>query len=142
MAAATIKRATISAYETVVGLELHCAVSSRTKLFSRSPSAAVASTSSQAQASSSESSSSNKQAFTPNSCVSPFDLALPGALPSLNRGCVTAAVRLGLAMGGDIQKKSSFDRKHYFYPDLPHGYQVLIDISKMFLMYSLFQQAD
>lgn len=49
---------------------------------------------------------------------------LPAPLKVLNRGCVEAAVRTGIALGGTINLTSSFDRKHYFYPDLPHGFQV------------------
>ena len=56
--------------------------------------------------------------------VAAFDAAFPGALPALNAGAVALAARLGVALGGDVQLVSSFDRKHYHYPDLPHGYQI------------------
>ena len=56
--------------------------------------------------------------------VAPFDAALPGTLPCINRGVVRQAVRAGLALGGDVQRVSAFERKHYMYADLPHGYQI------------------
>lgn len=63
-------------------------------------------------------------AAPPNSLVSYFDASLPGTLPVLNRRCVEAAVMTGLALNCHINKKSLFDRKHYFYSDLPAGYQI------------------
>jgi aspartyl-tRNA(Asn)/glutamyl-tRNA(Gln) amidotransferase subunit B len=60
----------------------------------------------------------------PNSCVSPIDYALPGMLPVLNKAAVEKAVRAGLAMNCKINLTSRFDRKHYYYPDLPKGYQI------------------
>ncbi|XP_075005607.1 glutamyl-tRNA(Gln) amidotransferase subunit B, mitochondrial isoform X5 [Calonectris borealis] len=103
----------------VVGLEIHAQISSNSKLFSGS----------QVQF-----------AAPPNSLVSFFDASLPGTLPShqngssavvqklltgvLNRRCVEAAVMTGLALNCSINKKSLFDRKHYFYADLPAGYQI------------------
>ena len=59
-----------------------------------------------------------------NANVAPFDAALPGALPALNARAVELAARLGFALGGDVQAVSGFDRKHYFYADLPHGFQI------------------
>ena len=53
-----------------------------------------------------------------------FDAALPGTLPVLNAGAVALAIKLGIALEGTVQLKSSFDRKHYYYADLPHGYQI------------------
>nr|XP_012803624.2 glutamyl-tRNA(Gln) amidotransferase subunit B, mitochondrial isoform X1 [Jaculus jaculus] len=90
-------------WETVVGLEVHAQISSNSKLFSGS-----------------------KVCFAapPNSLVSFFDASLPGTLPVLNRRCVEAAVMTGLALNCRINKKSLFDRKHYFYADLPAGYQI------------------
>ncbi|KAM5255923.1 glutamyl-tRNA(Gln) amidotransferase subunit B, mitochondrial [Ctenodactylus gundi] len=87
----------------VVGLEIHAQISSNSKLFSGS-----------------------KVSFAapPNSLVSFFDASLPGTLPVLNRRCVEAAVMTGLALNCRINKKSLFDRKHYFYADLPAGYQI------------------
>ncbi|KAH0616036.1 hypothetical protein JD844_026818 [Phrynosoma platyrhinos] len=87
----------------VVGLEIHAQICSNTKLFSGS----------QVQF-----------AAPPNSLVSFFDASLPGTLPVLNRRCVEAAAITGLALNCTINKKSLFDRKHYFYADLPAGYQI------------------
>ncbi|XP_036914304.1 glutamyl-tRNA(Gln) amidotransferase subunit B, mitochondrial [Sturnira hondurensis] len=87
----------------VVGLEIHAQISSNSKLFSGSQVHFVA---------------------PPNSLVSFFDASLPGTLPVLNRRCVEAAVMTGLALNCRINKKSLFDRKHYFYADLPAGYQI------------------
>nr|XP_056711022.1 glutamyl-tRNA(Gln) amidotransferase subunit B, mitochondrial [Euleptes europaea] len=87
----------------VVGLEIHAQICSNSKLFSGS----------QVQF-----------AAPPNSLVSFFDASLPGTLPVLNRRCVEAAVTTGLALNCTINKKSLFDRKHYFYADLPAGYQI------------------
>ncbi|XP_076003906.1 glutamyl-tRNA(Gln) amidotransferase subunit B, mitochondrial [Genypterus blacodes] len=87
----------------VVGLEIHAQIQSSTKLFSGSPVRFLA---------------------PPNSLVSFFDASLPGTLPVLNRRCVEAAVMTGLALNCTINRKSLFDRKHYFYADLPAGYQI------------------
>uniref|UniRef100_A0A3Q3IJ96 Glutamyl-tRNA(Gln) amidotransferase subunit B, mitochondrial n=1 Tax=Monopterus albus TaxID=43700 RepID=A0A3Q3IJ96_MONAL len=87
----------------VVGLEIHAQINSNTKLFSSSPVCFLA---------------------PPNSLVSFFDASLPGTLPVLNRRCVEAAVMTGLALDCTINRKSLFDRKHYFYADLPAGYQI------------------
>src|SRR6218665_1817218 len=90
-------------YEPVIGLEVHAQLNLKTKLFSNAP---------------------NKYAARPNSQVSPFDLSLPGSLPSLNQQAVVDAIRTGLALNCVIPYRSSFDRKHYFYADLPNGYQI------------------
>ncbi|XP_040002376.1 glutamyl-tRNA(Gln) amidotransferase subunit B, mitochondrial [Xiphias gladius] len=87
----------------VVGLEVHAQINSSTKLFSGSP---------------------VRFSAPPNSLVSFFDGSLPGTLPVLNRRCVEAAVMTGLALHCTINRKSFFDRKHYFYADLPAGYQI------------------
>uniref|UniRef100_A0A3Q3EX68 Glutamyl-tRNA(Gln) amidotransferase subunit B, mitochondrial n=1 Tax=Kryptolebias marmoratus TaxID=37003 RepID=A0A3Q3EX68_KRYMA len=87
----------------VVGLEIHAQINSNTKLFSGSP---------------------VRFSAPPNSLVSFLDASLPGTLPVLNRRCVEAAVMTGLALNCTINKKSLFDRKHYFYADLPAGYQI------------------
>mmetsp|Transcript_17437 Transcript_17437/g.33636 ORF Transcript_17437/g.33636 Transcript_17437/m.33636 type:complete len:528 (-) Transcript_17437:84-1667(-) len=92
-----------SIWDIVVGLELHVQVNSRTKLFSAAPASA---------------------ASPPNSNVSLFDASHPGTLPTLNWGCVEAAARTGLALGATVNPISRFDRKHYFYADLPHGFQI------------------
>ncbi|XP_067848204.1 glutamyl-tRNA(Gln) amidotransferase subunit B, mitochondrial isoform X2 [Heptranchias perlo] len=87
----------------VVGLEVHAQLCSNSKLFSGS-----------------------RVQFSapPNSLVSFLDASLPGTLPVLNRHCVEGAVMTGLALNCTINKKSTFDRKHYFYADLPVGYQI------------------
>uniref|UniRef100_A0A3Q3VZ68 Glutamyl-tRNA amidotransferase subunit B n=1 Tax=Mola mola TaxID=94237 RepID=A0A3Q3VZ68_MOLML len=87
----------------VVGLEIHAQINSNTKLFSGS---------------------SVRFSAPPNSLVSFFDASLPGTLPVLNKRCVEAVVMTGLALNCTINKKSLFDRKHYFYADLPAGYQI------------------
>uniref|UniRef100_A0A3B5ACH2 Glutamyl-tRNA(Gln) amidotransferase subunit B, mitochondrial n=1 Tax=Stegastes partitus TaxID=144197 RepID=A0A3B5ACH2_9TELE len=87
----------------VVGLEIHAQINSSTKLFSGS---------------------SVRFSAPPNSLVSLFDASLPGTLPVLNKRCVEAAVMTGLALNCTINRKSLFDRKHYFYADLPAGYQI------------------
>ena len=91
------------AWEVVVGLEVHAQVVSEAKLFSNAPTAFGA---------------------APNSQVSLVDAAMPGMLPVVNRECVAQAVRTGLALEAEINLTSVFDRKNYFYPDLPPGYQI------------------
>lgn len=90
-------------YKGVVGLEIHAQIASKSKLFSPSPVSFSAPV---------------------NSCVDDFDAAIPGTLPQLNRFCVEAAVKTALALKCNINKVSTFDRKHYFYADLPAGYQI------------------
>ena len=92
-------------WEVCVGLEVHAQILSKTKLFS--PASA-------------------RSDFTtpPNKNVSLFDAAFPGTLPVLNEYCVEQAVRMGLALGATINHHSEFARKHYFYSDLPHGFQI------------------
>uniref|UniRef100_A0A8C8R5S9 Glutamyl-tRNA(Gln) amidotransferase subunit B, mitochondrial n=1 Tax=Pelusios castaneus TaxID=367368 RepID=A0A8C8R5S9_9SAUR len=93
----------VAPWVAVVGLEIHAQISSNSKLFSSSQVQFVA---------------------PPNSLVSFFDASLPGTLPVLNKRCVEAAVMTSLALNCSINKKSLFDRKHYFYADLPAGYQI------------------
>ena len=90
-------------YEVVIGLETHAELNTKTKLFS---------------------SSDNEFASPQNQNVCLFDIATPGKLPVLNRGAVDKAIAFGLAVDAEINKNSRFDRKHYFYPDLPQGYQI------------------
>ena len=92
-----------SSLETVVGIEIHARLATRSKLFSGAPSA---------------------YGGVANARVAPFDAALPGTLPVLNAGAVALAIKLGIAIEGEVQLRSSFDRKHYWYADLPHGYQI------------------
>jgi aspartyl-tRNA(Asn)/glutamyl-tRNA(Gln) amidotransferase subunit B len=90
-------------WEIVVGLEVHAQVASKSKLFSGASTAFGA---------------------EPNSHVSLVDAAMPGMLPVINRECVAQAVRTGLGLEAQINLVSTFDRKNYFYPDLPQGYQI------------------
>jgi aspartyl-tRNA(Asn)/glutamyl-tRNA(Gln) amidotransferase subunit B len=90
-------------WEVVIGMEVHAQVSSNAKLFSGA---------------------STEFGGTPNSHVSLVDAAMPGMLPVINAECVRQAVRTGLGLKAQINLKSVFDRKNYFYPDLPQGYQI------------------
>jgi aspartyl-tRNA(Asn)/glutamyl-tRNA(Gln) amidotransferase subunit B len=90
-------------WEVIVGLEVHAQVASKSKLFSGSSTAFGA---------------------EPNSHVSLVDAAMPGMLPVINEECVAQAIRTGLGLKAQINTKSVFDRKNYFYPDLPQGYQI------------------
>ena len=90
-------------WETVIGLETHAQLSTQSKMFSGASTAFGA---------------------TPNTQASAVDIALPGVLPVANRGAVERAIRFGLAVGGNIRRRSVFARKNYFYPDLPKGYQI------------------
>src|SRR5271166_6428044 len=90
-------------WEVIVGLEVHAQVASRAKLFSGASAAFGG---------------------EPNSHVSLVDAAMPGMLPVINRECVAQAVRTGLGLKAKINRRSIFDRKNYFYPDLPQGYQI------------------
>ncbi len=90
-------------WEVIVGLEVHAQVTSRAKLFSGA---------------------STTFGGEPNSQVSLVDAAMPGMLPVINRECVAQAVRTGLGLKAKINRRSTFDRKNYFYPDLPQGYQI------------------
>ena len=90
-------------WEAVIGLETHAQLSTASKIFSGAATAFGA---------------------APNTQASAVDIALPGVLPVLNKGAVERAIKLGLAVGGTINKRSVFARKNYFYPDLPKGYQI------------------
>lgn len=90
-------------WETVIGLEIHVQLNTQSKIFSGSSTAFGAS---------------------PNSHANVVDCALPGALPVLNREAVNKAIKLGLALNATVNRKNVFDRKNYFYPDLPKGYQI------------------
>lgn len=94
---------TNSSYEMVIGVEVHAQIISNAKLFSGS---------------------STRFGAAPNSQVSFIDAAFPGMLPVLNGFCVAQAVKTGLALNAEIHPESVFDRKNYFYPDLPSGYQI------------------
>ncbi len=92
-----------SKWEVIIGLEVHAQVSSNAKLFSNS---------------------STKFGADPNSQVSLIDAAMPGMLPVINKFCVEQAIRTGLGLKAKINLNSVFDRKNYFYADLPQGYQI------------------
>src|SRR4249919_3692255 len=90
-------------WEVVIGMEVHAQVTSQSKLFSGA---------------------STEFGGAPNSHVSLVDAAMPGMLPVINEECVRQAIRTGLGLKAKINLKSVFDRKNYFYPDLPQGYQI------------------
>jgi aspartyl-tRNA(Asn)/glutamyl-tRNA(Gln) amidotransferase subunit B len=90
-------------WEVVIGMEVHAQVTSQSKLFSGASTAFGA---------------------APNANVSLVDAAMPGMLPVINEECVKQAIRTGLGLKAQINLKSVFDRKNYFYPDLPQGYQI------------------
>ncbi len=90
-------------YEVVIGLEVHAQVTSESKLFSTS---------------------STKFGAEPNTQVSLVDAAMPGMLPVINEYCVKQAIKTGIGLKAKINKRSVFDRKNYFYADLPQGYQI------------------
>ena len=87
-------------WETVIGLEVHVSLSTKSKLFSGS---------------------STEFGADPNTQASIFDCALPGTLPVFNEEALRMAVRFGVAIGAEIGKRSVFDRKNYFYPDSAQG---------------------
>ncbi|EAL72977.1 glutamyl-tRNA amidotransferase B subunit [Dictyostelium discoideum AX4] len=93
-------------WELIVGIEVHAQTKTKEKLFSNSLNIG------------------SMEGFKANSRVSFVDAAFPGALPVLNDKCVEQAIKTGLSIGGTINRYSFFDRKHYFYQDLPQGYQI------------------
>ena len=90
-------------WEVIIGLEVHAQVSSKSKLFSSSP---------------------TKFGAEPNTQVSLVDSAFPGMLPVINQFCIEQSVKTGLGLKAKINLNSVFDRKNYFYADLPQGYQI------------------
>ena len=90
-------------YQTTIGIEVHCELKTNTKMFS---------------------SAKNGYGTTANSYVNIIDLGYPGALPIINKGAIELALRAALVLNCEINKKMHFDRKNYFYPDLPKGYQI------------------
>ncbi|KAG2214007.1 hypothetical protein INT47_001278 [Mucor saturninus] len=99
----TAKGSIKEGWEAVIGIEVHAQLNTKTKLFSGS---------------------STSYNDLINTHVSTIDAAFPGVQPRLNGHAVELAVKTALALQGNVQKKSTFDRKHYFYPDLPQGYQI------------------
>lgn len=92
-----------SEWQVVIGLEVHAQIMSQTKLFSHAP---------------------NVFGDAPNAAVDLLDGGMPGSLPVINSHCVDQAIKTGLSLGGAINEYSRFDRKNYFYPDNPNGYQI------------------
>lgn len=90
-------------WQSVVGLEVHAQLNTESKLFSGAQ---------------------NTFGGVVNNCVSLFDAAVPGTLPVLNRKCVELGIMTALALSCKVNEVSTFDRKHYFYADLPTGYQI------------------
>src|SRR6476659_8762189 len=90
-------------WEVVIGMEIHAQVTSESKLFSGA---------------------STEFGGAPNSHVSLVDAAMPGMLTVINEECVRQAIRTGLGLKAKVSLRSGFDRKNYFYPDLPQGYQI------------------
>lgn len=90
-------------WQSVVGLEVHAQLNTESKLFSGAQ---------------------NTFGGVVNNCVSLFDAAVPGTLPVLNRKCVELGIMTALALSCRVNEVSTFDRKHYFYADLPTGYQI------------------
>ncbi len=99
----TLVKGATGDWEIVIGLEVHAQVTSNSKLFSGA---------------------STQFGGAPNAHVSLVDAAMPGMLPVINEACVSQAVRTGLGLNARIHLRSTFDRKNYFYPDLPQGYQI------------------
>lgn len=99
-----VPKEVFDSYLPTIGIECHVQFKTKTKLFSGADN--------------------DERGKGPNEAVSPICFGLPGTLPVLNEKAVELAVRAGLAMNAEIGKVSSFDRKHYFYPDLPKGYQI------------------
>jgi len=94
----------MSEFKTTIGLEIHCQLKTKSKMFC--------------------SCDNNAENAEPNTLVCPVCLAMPGTLPVTNRNAVEMTIMTGLALGCEIPNESKFDRKHYFYPDLPKGFQV------------------
>ena len=93
----------VNNWEAVIGLEVHAQIISKSKLFSGA---------------------STDFGSDPNTQVSLIDAGMPGMLPVINKTCVEQAIKTGLGLNAEINLRSVFDRKNYFYPDLPQGYQI------------------
>ena len=90
-------------FEAIIGLEIHVAMKTKSKMFSAAP---------------------VLYGKEPNTCILPLDIALPGAMPTVNKQAVINAIRLGHVLKMNIDNELWFDRKNYFYSDLPKGYQI------------------
>ena len=90
-------------YKAVIGLEMHCELKSNSKVFS---------------------SARNTYSEIPNSNIKPVDMAFPGTLPVVNKKCIKDAIKMAMVLNCKIPKYMYFDRKNYYYPDLPKGYQI------------------
>lgn len=99
-----MSRLLLDGWHVVLGIETHAQIKSRQKLFSSAPTSLLA--------------------HTHNTNFNPFDAAFPGTLPRINPKCVLLALRASLALNCRVRERSTFDRKHYFYSDLPVGYQI------------------
>ena len=93
----------MSKYKAVIGLEMHCELKSNSKVFS---------------------SAKNSYSEVPNSNIKPVDMAFPGTLPVVNKKCVKDALKMAMVLNCELPKYMYFDRKNYYYPDLPKGYQI------------------
>ena len=94
----------MSKHKVTIGLEIHAELCTKTKMFSRSKN--------------------DPDETRPNVNISPVDLGHPGTLPTINKEAVKHVIRVGVAVGGNIADYTEFDRKNYFYPDIPKGYQI------------------
>ena len=97
------KELLVDGYEVVIGIEIHCQLNTESKIFSSAP---------------------TDFGHEPNSQASIVDLGLPGVLPVLNAGVVDRALKFGIGVNAELGLFNTFDRKNYFYPDLPKGYQI------------------
>ena len=93
----------IDGYEVVIGIEIHCQLNTDSKIFSNAPTAF---------------------GQEPNTQATIVDLGFPGALPVLNEGVIERALKFGMGVNAELGTYNTFDRKNYFYPDLPKGYQI------------------
>jgi len=100
--------ATILSSQTVVGMEIHIELATQTKMFSRSPNSAHP----------------DNYDAPPNSLCDPVSIGLPGALPTMNKEAIEMSMLVGMALDCRIPDRCHWDRKNYFYPDLPKGYQI------------------
>lgn len=99
-----IKSATGNVYYPVIGLEIHAELDTESKMFS--------------------SSKNDPDEFSPNININPIDLGHPGTLPTINKQAIEHMIKIGLSVNGEIANFTEFDRKNYFYPDIPKGYQI------------------